>query len=400
MSKKNKLIVLFITGFIFITAFSISFTTFIYHYIEASFYDKASQLIATATQNAPQMEQELVASLKNCNPNKISEGKEILAQYGYEQKYLGTFNNEAYFYKLIWITILLIILLFVGLLTLLLWLNDKNRNRITGLTKYLYNINEGNYILKSESYEDEFSILEDELYKTVVMLKETRETAKFEKSNLAANLADISHQIKTPLTSMSMMVELMEESKNDSEDRLYLERISAQIDRLNQLVGALLNISKLDAGTLILDKTMVNVYEMLSSAIEPLSLTLEKKEITFSLQEDSDVMFKGNFYWSSEAILNIVKNCIEHTPQRGNIVICYEQNPIYTKIIIEDDGEGFSNEDIPYIFTRFYKGKNASKDSVGIGLALSKSIIDRQNGEIRAENKKTGGARFIIKFFA
>lgn len=399
MNKKNKLIGFVFIAFITITGFSVGFTSMINYHLKKIYYDKTAQLIATAVTINPQAEEQLVSALKKKDLDKIKHGSELLLRYGYGKEGHGFVDEKLIAIQVVLGSVVLIALLFICFIAIGLWLYNKNLHRITGLTQYLYSTNEGNYILKAQNLEDEFSILEDEIYKTVLMLREGRETAKQEKLNLAANLADISHQIKTPLTSISMMLELIEEPRQNSEDSIYFDKISIQMDRLNQLVTALLNISKLDAGTLTLERKAVNVYELLNHAIEPLIVFIQKKRLNLLLQEDLEVTFTGDFYWSSEALLNIIKNCVEHTQQQGSITITYQHNPVYTSIIIEDNGEGFDKEDIPYVFNRFYKGKNASNESVGIGLALAKSIIVSQNGEVCAENSKVGGAKFTIKFY-
>ncbi len=400
MYKKKKTMIWVIICFLCVIIFCTLFGVFIYRGTERIFYEKTAQLIASSTKVYPDLEQVLVSSLKDINVEEIDIGKEILDRYGYGEGFSHIFYNPQNFKKLIIGALVLIISFICCFGGLLAWLNRKKLKGIDDLAAYLYNINDGNYRIKPKTKEDEFSILEDELYKTVVMLREREERERKEKENLTDNLADISHQLKTPLTSMSLMIELLEDSSMNRDEALYIERISAQINRLNHLVSALLTLSKLDAGTLILERKSVNVYEMICSAVEPLTLIIEKNNQSLYIEDNTVVTYMGDFYWSNEAILNIVKNCLEHTPSGGKISIKYNQNPICTKIIIEDNGEGFNKKDIPHLFTRFYKGKNSSKDSIGIGLALAKSIIKKQNGEIVGENKKTGGARFIIKFYS
>jgi len=399
MNKKKITIWMFIS-FLCITIFCIIFGNFIFEQTEKLFYEKAAQIIAVGVKADPNIEQVLISSLKTNNITEITKGKKILEQYGYTEGFLYSSYNRKSF-NIVTVGILfLITLLFFCFGGFLVGLNHIKRKRIDNLTEYLYAINEGNYRINTQKKEDEFSILEDELYKTVVLLRENREKERKEKEKLTNYLADISHQMKTPLTSMSLMIELLEDRPINGEDALYIERISAQIYRLNHLVSSLLILSKLDVGTLTLEYKWVNVYELVCTSIEPLILMIEKKEQRLSIQENSDVVFMGDFHWNNEVILNVVKNCVEHTQCGGEISIVYEQNPICTQIIIEDNGEGFQKKDIPHLFTRFYKGENSSKDSVGIGLALAQSIVKKQNGEIRAENKKTGGARFTIKFYS
>ncbi|MBW9145190.1 HAMP domain-containing histidine kinase [Clostridium sp. CM027] len=399
MNKKKFTVWMFIS-FLCITFFCVIFGNFIFKQTEKIFYEKAAQIIAFGVKADPNIEQVLISSLKTNNITEINKGKKILEHYGYSEDFLyGSYNNRKSF-NIVTVGILfLITLLFFCFGGFLIGLNHIKRKRIDNLAEYLYAINEGNYRINPQKKEDEFSILEDELYKTVVLLRETREKERKEKEKLTNYLADISHQMKTPLTSMSLMIELLDDRPINGEDALYIERISAQIYRLNHLVSSLLILSKLDVGTLTLECKWINVYELVCTAVEPLILMIEKKEQQLSIQEDSDVAFMGDFYWNNEVILNVVKNCVEHTPCGGEISIVYEQNPICTQIIIEDNGKGFHKKDIPHLFTRFYKGENSAKDSVGIGLALAQSIVKKQNGEIRAENKKTGGARFTIKFY-
>ena len=171
------------------------------------------------------------------------------------------------------------------------------------------------------------------------------------------------------------------------------------LSRIDWLVESLLKMSKMDAGTIRLQQTSVNVETLIRQAAEPLMIPMELREQTLTLQGDSQAQFTGDFSWSQEAVLNILKNCMEHTPSGGCIQAAFSENAIFTEIIIEDNGEGFAPEDLPHLFERFYKGKNASLQSVGIGLALSRMIILQQNGTLKAENRPEGGARFVIKLY-
>ncbi|GAA0748701.1 HAMP domain-containing sensor histidine kinase [Clostridium oceanicum] len=398
MNKKNMK-VWFIATFLYIAFFSVAFGSLIYTGSKKVFYEKTAGLIGAGVKTNPSIEKTLVSSLKNKNEKDINKGKEILRQYGYAEEFKFNFNNNTMISKVLINVLLLIALLFFYFAGWALVSNIIKRKRIYGLAKYLYDINEGIYKMKPQKKEDEFSNLEDELYKTVMMLRESREREKKEKEQLSDNLADISHQLKTPLTSMSLMAELLEDSDIKGEDALYIKSISAQVDRLNYLVSSLLVLSKIDADALTLEYSSINVYELIWESLEPIHLMIEKKKQKLSIKNNSDIFFKGDFHWTSEAILNIVKNCCEHTPKGGEISIDYKQNPICTEITIEDTGEGFDKKDIKKLFTRFYKGSNSSKDSVGIGLALSNSIIKKQNGEIIALNKEKRGAKFIIKFY-
>ncbi|EPY2305075.1 sensor histidine kinase [Clostridium sporogenes] len=397
--NKKRMIVWFFTSFLYITFFCLIFGGFIYTQTKNIFYEKTAQLIAAGSNANSNIEQVLVSSLKKENETEINKGKKILEKYGYVEKFKTNFNNYQIFSKVLISVLLLIALLFFYFGISLLISNIIKRRRIYNLAEYLYHINQGIYKMQTDKKEDEFSILEDELYKTVIMLRESREKEREEKEKLCDNLADISHQLKTPLTSMSLMIELLESSSIEGDEALYIKNISSQIHRLNYLVSSLLILSKIDADAMPLEYTSINVYELVCVAVEPLHLMIEKKKQQLFIKNNSDIFFTGDFHWTNEAIVNIVKNCSEHTPNGGEISINYKQNPICTEITIEDNGKGFDKKDLPHLFTRFYKGANSSKDSVGIGLALANSIIKKQNGEIIAVNKDTGGAKFIIKFY-
>lgn len=398
MNKKSTKIWLF-SSFIYITFFCVIFGRFIYKQSENMFYEKTAQLIAAGANANSDIEQDLVSSLKKKNEIDINKGKEILEKYGYIEDSKVIFNIHQGFSKVLRGSVILIAVLFFYFGGTLLVSNIIKRKRIDDLAKYLYDINEGIYRMKVQNKEDDFSILEDELYKIVMMFRESREKEREEKENLCNNLADISHQLKTPLTSMSLMIELLEDSHIEGDEALYIGSVSVQIQRLNYLVSSLLVLSKIDADAMTLEHKPINIYELVCVSVEPLHLMIDRKQQQLFIKDNSDLFFNGDFHWTSEAILNIVKNCSEHTPNGGQISIDYKQNPICTQILIEDNGKGFNKKDIPHLFTRFYKGANSSKDSVGIGLALSMSIIKKQNGEIIALNKETGGAKFIIKFY-
>ena len=333
-------------------------------------------------------------ALKAASPTDFAAGDRILRQYGY----VPAVFHQRHALTLIGIGTGILLIPGVGLFAWLLFHSKRKQGRIRGLTTYLEQVNLGREMLLVRQ-EDEFSRLEDELYKTVTELRQTREQALRERRSLADNLVDISHQLKTPLTSMSLMTQLLAESCN-AEDANYVDNLSRQLRRLEGLVSSLLKLSRLDAGTLEFKREPVDVYAMLLRAAEPLEEALRLKQLRLDISSESGVSFKGDSMWTAEAFLNLIKNCSEHTPAGGTVTLRYSQNPLYTEIVVEDNGEGFRMEELPHLFDRFYKGKNAAKDSAGIGLAISRSIIANQNGSIRAENAPHGGARFTVKFYA
>lgn len=271
---------------------------------------------------------------------------------------------------------------------------------IIRLSNYLNRIANGEYTLDiRDNKEGELSILKNEIYKVTVMLKEQAELLKKDKLFLADSISNISHQLKTPITSMFVMTDLISDESLPQEKRVEFTRnICSQLERLQWLVTSLLKLSKIDAGTIEFKRENVNVKSLINRSVEHLLIPVELKGQTLDITGDEQISFMGDFNWSLEALANIVKNCMEHTPEGGKITISLSETSIFTMIEITDNGEGIHKSDLPYIFNRFYKGKNAGSDSIGIGLALSKSIIEGQGGTVDVSSEQGRGTSFSIKF--
>lgn len=268
------------------------------------------------------------------------------------------------------------------------------RQRLQELTAYLEQANAGEAPVLSALGEDELSKLEDEIYKTVTYLYQTREEAVRAKNEFAHNLSNIAHQIRTPLTAISLCVQTME-GEAGKEER---EQIQRQLMRLTHLEEALLLLARLDAGTLVLERKETDVYTLLLLAADNLQEIFAQYAVSVDVPELGKMTVQVDLDWTMEAVMNLMKNCAEHSA--GGCVHCfYEQNPLYTEILVQDEGAGFAGEDIPHLFERFYRGRNAGEGGIGIGLALAKEIIERQNGTIRAKNLPEGGACFEIRFY-
>lgn len=273
--------------------------------------------------------------------------------------------------------------------------------QIEKLSAYLQEIANGNYHLDvRDNREGELSILKNNIYKVTNMLAEQGTVLHEEKVKLSNAISDISHQLKTPLTSMMVMTELLREPKLDERKRSEFTRnIKLQLERMEWLVSSLLKLSKIDAGTITFKKEKILVHSLVQQAIEPLLIPMEIKGQQLSIEGDENASFIGDLNWTVEALINIIKNCIEHTDEGGKITIQYSENALYTEIIVSDNGKGIPKEDLPYIFKRFYKGKNASKDSVGIGLAMAHVLITSQHGDIEVKSQPGKGTQFHIKFY-
>lgn len=271
--------------------------------------------------------------------------------------------------------------------------------RIANMASEIDRILHGEGQLDLEQYaEGELGILQSEVYKMTVRLREQRQRLQDDKVFLADSIADISHQIRTPLTSINLMVSLLSERDISDERRLKLTReLFELLSRIDWLITTLLKMSRLDAGTIHLKVEHVSLEELIRTATGPLLVPIELREQTLEIVAEGD--FNGDISWTCEAIANIVKNCMEHTPAGGKLNIRALDNALYTEIVISDNGSGISKEDLPHIFERFYKGENSDDKSFGIGLALARTIITTQDGTIKAENIAPHGAKFTIRFY-
>lgn len=247
-------------------------------------------------------------------------------------------------------------------------------------------------------HEGELGVLQSEIHKMTSRLREQKQQLQDDKIYLADSIADISHQIRTPLTSINLLVQFLSEPNISDECRMKLtHELLGLLSRIDWLITTLLKISKLDAGTVQFKQETLPLDELIRRSTSPLLVPIELREQTLAVGAEGN--FTGDVSWTVEAISNIVKNCMEHTPDGGRIEIKANENALYTEIIISDNGTGIDKEDLPHIFERFYKGKNSDDKSFGIGLALARTIITSQNGTIKAENNADKGALFTIRFY-
>ena len=282
-----------------------------------------------------------------------------------------------------------------------LYFTKKKYNDISELTykidKILHNNDYTNFDVNKEG---ELAVLNSEIYKMTVRLREQSERLENEKNYLKDYLADISHQIRTPMTSIKMIISRLSSQEITFEEQFRLiKEISKLLTRIEWLITALLKVAQLKSDTVKLKKEKISVEKVISKALEPLRIQAEIKNVEIKQKIENGTNYKGDFYWSIEAISNILKNCIEHSENGGSIEIISKINPIYTEIVITDEGNGICKEDLPHLFERFYRGNNSGSESIGIGLYLTKMIISKQNGVITAKNRENKGAEFNIKFF-
>lgn len=277
----------------------------------------------------------------------------------------------------------------------------RRYEKISGFSREIDCILHGKETINLSEYsEGELAILQNEVSKLTIQLREQAENLKKDKIFLTDSIADISHQIRTPLTSLNLIVSLLSKPGLTDERRFKLVReAQALLSRIDWLISTLLKMSKLDSGNANLTSETVDVKDLIGRAAASIAIPMELREQQLVTNYENDPTFTGDLQWTVEAVENILKNCMEHTPRGGIITVSASENGIYTEIVIRDNGIGIDKEDLPYLFERFFKGKNSSDQSFGIGLALARMIIVNQNGTIKADNNPTGGAAFTIRFY-
>ncbi|NLW72635.1 MAG: HAMP domain-containing histidine kinase [Chloroflexi bacterium] len=296
---------------------------------------------------------------------------------------------------------LITLALAVSLVGLFVGLTVWRYREIRNLSELLNLVARGVYNTEPiESQEGELSVLRSELYKLIVTLREQAEMLDHDKRFLMEAISDISHQLKTPLTSMNVMVDLLRDEHLSVEKRLeFTHNIHSQLLRMRWLVSSLLTLARLDAGAIQFQPTAVLVKQLVDDSVAHLLIPMEIKQQTLELVGDDALAFAVDRKWTAEAISNVVKNCIEHTPEGGLVSISWQDTALFAEIKIRDNGPGIDLKDLPFVFDRFYKGRQSGKESVGIGLAMSQTIVKAQNGTIEAENCLPHGAQFTLKFY-
>ena len=368
------------------------------HIFTENYNRKIVQIISQVKEDYPDLDENKLMSIINSDKVDVS----LLKKYSINiDKDLLVLENNKQYKKSLFINITFLIITIIILFIAFLKFNNKKDKEISEITKYIEEINRKNYKLNiDEMSEDELSILKNEVYKTTVMLKEAAENSNKEKLELKDSLLDISHQLKTPLTSILIILDnLIDDPEMDKDIREdFIKDIKREINGINFLVQSILKLSKLDTNTINFIEDEIELNKIVIEAIKNVSMLSDLRNVNVNLKIKSNSVIKCDFKWQVEAISNILKNCIEHSNENSDVIVIIEDNKVYSKIIIKDNGGGIAKEDLPHIFERFYKGKNATSDSIGIGLSLAKTIIEKDNGTISVQSSDKGSI-FEIKYF-
>lgn len=371
-----------------------------YHSYTKNYNNKIASLVSLLEKEYPDIDRNELISILNSD-DKISE--DIFIRYGIDiQKESIIIENDKSFHSFIVIYNILFIALALSLILLYVKHEKVQNKEIQKIVRCIEEINKKNYSINiDENSEDELSILKNELYKITIRLKEEAENSKKDKFKLKNSLSDISHQLKTPLTSINIMLDniLDNPEMDDATKEKFIQNIKREITNISSFAIEILKLSKFDASVIKFEKEQVLIKNLVENAISNVSMIAESKNINIEVNNQDNIKLICDAKWQTEAITNILKDCIEYSKENSTITIDIDSNKIYKQITIKDNGEGIDEKDLPHIFERFYKGKNSSKDSVGIGLALAKTIIEKDNGSIKVDSIKGKETKFTIKYY-
>ena len=392
---KLELIIIIISTIIFLLI-----NKYNYELYKQELINNNAYIINGIIEKYPNLENDVIELMLNQDISK-KESTQILEKYGIDNldtiDYLNKnkkLKNTIFLINFTYIFLTISIIVTIFILTI-----KKIYKKINNLSKYTNEILNDNYSMDIREYEEgDISNLKNDLYKMTIKLKEQNDISLNDKKRLSETLSDISHQLKTPLTSMYVINELLYEELEENKKNELLNRNQNSLERIEWLVTSILKISRLDSGMEVLKQENIKIIDLINKSLDQIKIPLELKNINVLVNCKEDIKYKLDLSWTSEALINILKNAYEHTKKDGEIIINVIENPIYVEISITDNGCGISKEDLPHIFERFYKGKS-NKESIGIGLNMALKIVNLQKGDITVTSKVNEGTTFKIRFY-
>lgn len=399
--KRKTLIKVLLTNIVIVLLFIIIFVVVIK--MQNKVYskivnEKINDIINNVMEKYPEVKEEDILKIIN---NRDDSSENILEKYGYDDELSYIKELRENINKNLINTAVLIGIFGIASLSIFMRYVLIQEKELKEINEYIKEVNNKNYSLKIEDNKDgELSRLRNELYKTTVILREAAENSEEEKEKLSIAIADISHQLKTPLTSIRIMLDNISDNPDMPQEirEDFIQDISKQVEHMSSLVISLLKTAKFDVGTIKMENEEIDAKKLIDSVINNLAILIEIKEIEVITKIDEKAIFIADYKWQQEALTNILKNAIEHSQPKSNIYIIVENTSIFLKIKIKDEGQGIEQKDLKHIFERFYKAKNCNEDSIGIGLSLAKTIIEQNNGYIKATSEVGKGTLFEIKY--
>lgn len=400
MKTEKRFVIAFAAVTVVCCALCVFCSVLMLNHLRQSNNAAVTQLIANLRTHEPDITDTEIMQILNAKENTL-DAEKWLHSYGVSEDDWTVKNNREDSTMVVAATSAVCLLCGVSCFVVFACFKRRQRNRLDRLINYLAAVNGGNYDLALDcNSETTDSRLQNEIYKTTVTLREAAQQSAESREKLKTALSDISHQLKTPLTSIIITTEnLLGNPALPPELRQeFLRDIYRSSNHISFLVQSLLTLSKLDADSIVLKRKPEAISDIFFGVTQNIAVLAELKGVSVTANGNG-VILDCDKKWLSEALSNIAKNCVEHTGEGGEVRLSAEANPLYTTITVSDNGQGISPEDVPHIFERFYRGKNAAEDSVGIGLALSKAIIEKAGGTVRVDSEPGKGSAFTIKFF-
>lgn len=402
MKRSYKFLIAFLILTVLFSLATAAVSAFELDKIRTSANESVMRIITAVKQAYPEVSDNEIARILN-NKASNKDYSDTLRKYGISSdKDWVVYQNQEEAALIIIENSVLCAGVCLGLCIVFIIYCIRRRDETHRITEYVTRINKKDYDLRiEENSEDEMSLLQNEIYKTTVMLKEQRDNSQKDKESLKNSLSDISHQLKTPLTSILVMLDTILDDDNMPPEirREFLYDIRRSANSMSFHIQSILTLSKLDANSIVFKSNDESVSRIISECIHNTEVLSELKGVAVNSDCDDSLTLDCDFKWLCEALTNIIKNCIEHTNDGGEVCISAEKKKLYTKITVSDNGVGITPEDLPHIFERFYKGKNSSDESVGIGLAIAKMIIEKSGGIISVYSTVGKGTTFDIRFF-
>ena len=402
-TKQKRNLFIYITMLLIII---ILLAIFAIYYIQKNYkeslYDYTNQVMAKIVEEYPEQEEEIVQNIFLNNQENHENVEDILSKYGFSAENIDIENTQfEIIQKVIILFSIFFIIAILGVICIYAKYIRKQNQKLKNLDAYCKEILKGNYIIDlKEQDESDFSKLKNDIYDMTIMLKEKNSLLEKNNKDIEKLIADISHQLKTPLTSLNLINDILYTDLPEEKKKEFLDSSQKELEKINWLIKTVLNIAKLDSKTLILDKKNENAYHLCLEVKNNFKAMCEINHADIEIVSNKEEIINCDKKWTIEAMNNIVKNAIEHGAK--TVTIKLEENTMYTKITIRDNGEGIDKEDLGHIFDRFYKAKNSKENSLGIGLAFCKSIIRNQDGDIRVKSSKKeedSWTEFTIKLY-
>ena len=399
--RKSTLRLILLLGtvlLIFMATFLIT-NNHLYNDYKKSVNNVISGVINEVKEKYPKVEEDELVDLFNNEDNY--KDNQTLIKYGLNHEEISIVKGlEESYQRNVWVMVFLLLSLLVTVIILIIWYVIKEERKLLKLSNYVNDLVLKKDSLKLEENEEGMiSKLQNDLYKLTVVLREAYDNESREKLEMKKSLEDISHQLKTPLTAMMITLDNLsnDELKPDLR-KSFLEDVKRQVDKMNFLIKSLLKLSRFDAGVIKFKNENIRVKNLVNDVIKSVSVLAEINDVKIKASGDDNTSFTGDYNWQLEAVTNVVKNAVEHSTPGETVTIKFRENAVYTLISVVNHGNVINEQDMKNIFTRFYKGKNATYESIGIGLSLSKSIIEKGGGYVRVSSSKKDGTRFDIKY--